>query len=309
MKRRYTWRKPQVKLFWYWINTRHRIYLKKKAGEPWPWTKDKILQTYRFTNVFRQLDRVTEEWVRRYVTLLHRGKDLKMGDVIFQCCMFRLFNWPETYDALYYGMRKWNLKKAIEILAKRQTEDFEQIFTGAYIIPTGGKGVPKIEVICEVLDQIWKDRHDLARRIRKKPRMERTVRILSKYPTIGGFIAYEIACDLRHTRILYDASDVRSWANPGPGAQRGIHRLLTGTRHHYGNKPDYVLAMRQLLREAPDHIEQHVKSCEWPFEMREIEHSLREFDKYMRAKNGEGKPRSLYRYKEKVDVPWFDDED
>ena len=29
-------------------------------------------------------------------------------------------------------------------------------------------------------------------------------------------------------------------------------------------------------------------------EMREIEHSLCEFDKYQRVKNGEGKPRSIY---------------
>ena len=30
-------------------------------------------------------------------------------------------------------------------------------------------------------------------------------------------------------------------------------------------------------------------------EMREIEHSLCEFDKYERVRNGEGKPRGLYR--------------
>jgi hypothetical protein len=35
---------------------------------------------------------------------------------------------------------------------------------------------------------------------------------------------------------------------------------------------------------------------EWPFEMREIEHSLCEFDKYCRVKFKEGRtPRSIYR--------------
>ena len=45
---------------WDWITERHRIYLKKAAGEAPPWTRDGIMQTYRFCNVFRELDIVTQ---------------------------------------------------------------------------------------------------------------------------------------------------------------------------------------------------------------------------------------------------------
>jgi hypothetical protein len=48
---------------WDWIQERHRIYLEKAAGAPPPWTTDEIMQTYRFCNVFRELDKVTV-WVR-----------------------------------------------------------------------------------------------------------------------------------------------------------------------------------------------------------------------------------------------------
>lgn len=294
-----SWKKDQLKLFWYWMNERHNIYVKRKAGEKFPWTKDKILREYKFTNVFRQLDRVTEEWTKRYIARLGSGKKLTDGDLVFQCAMFRLFNWPETYDCLHYNMElKWNAKKAIQLLTERQLNDHEQIFTGAYIIPNAGRSDPKIQVICEALQSLYEVRDKLAKQIRKARSMERAVELLSTVPTIGGFIGYEIACDLRHTRILADATDINSWANPGPGAKRGIHRLLTGSAAKIRGI-GYVGAMRNLLMLATDNanprVSTDIRSCEWPFEMREIEHSLCEFDKYMRVKNGEGRPRSRYR--------------
>jgi len=292
----FRWNKEQLKLFWYWVNERHNIYVARAAGEKYPWTKDKILREYKFTNVFRQLDRVTQEWTKRYVSRLGMGKKLTDGDLLFQCAMFRLFNWPETYDCLHYNMgNKWNTNRAIKLLTERQNVDHEQIFTGAYIITNAGRSEPKVQVICEALAELYDQRDKLAKRIRKRRSMEKAVDILQCIPTIGGFIGYEIACDLRHTRILADATDVNSWANPGPGARRGIHRLLTGERHKLPTGVDYIRAMRELLVLAPKYVSDHIKTCTWALEMREIEHSLCEFDKYMRVKNGEGRPRSKYR--------------
>lgn len=316
-KEPFKWNAKQLKWFWYWINERHRIYeARKKDPEGWPWTKDKILKEYKFTNVFRQLDRVTQEWTNRYVTLIGQGDKkkavVKDEDLFFHCAMFRLFNWPATYDALYFGMPKWSYKKAMKILRARQKKG-EQIFTGAYIIPNAGREDPKIQVISEALDKLYDgrtkrqiedgvkpNRRVFIRKIMRGKSMRKATKLLQKIPTIGPFIAYEIVCDLRHTKLLSHARDMLSWANPGPGAQRGIHRLMLGTRHWPKGtpRPDYNQAMRQLLVESAKAVGKHVKKCEWPFEMREIEHSLCEFDKYMRVKNGEGRPRSKYVYKD-----------
>ena len=315
--------KKALKTFFWWINERHKIYVDRLRGRPFPWTKDKILREYKFTNPFRQNDRVTKEWTDRFCQLLAKGKDMKDEDILFHCCMFRLFNWPETYDALYYGVPKlhkrekdiatgklkpqrWHLKKALAILKERK-EAHEQIFTGAYIITNLGRPEPKYEVIANALDQIWQQRKKLVLAIRKRRTMEGAVEVLSTIPTIGGFIGYEIACDLRHTRLLADAKDIMSWANPGPGAKRGIHRLYYGKAKVAGKKPNYQKAMRKLLKMSPKYLSALVKKCEWPFEMREIEHSLCEYDKYMRVKNGEGKPRSRFHWKDpKEKVPWED---
>jgi len=309
------YRKTQLKTFWYFINERHSIYLRRfvEKRSP-PYTKDKILSKYKFTNVFRQLDRVTLAWVDRFVRLLGRGKEMTDGDIIFHCAMFRLFNWPETYDALFFGLPRseltkgkwsknlWVKDRAIKILEKRKAEG-KQIFTGAYIVTSGGRKESKIVVICEALQELFEKRDELAAQIANHRSMEKAVEALSEIYTIGPFVAYEIACDLRYTRVLAKNIDSESWANPGPGAKRGIHRLLTGSAERPKTKKyrkiDYNAVMRDLLIQGSwfnmfVYSKAHARGTELPFEMREIEHSLCEFDKYMRVKNGEGRPRSLF---------------
>lgn len=290
----FKYRVHQLNKFWYWMNERHRIYLKKKAGEKMPWTNDPILREYKFTNVFRQLDRVTQKWESRYITVLGSGKKLTDGDLLFELVKFRIFNWPPTYDLLRHGLvsNKWNQKRAVEILKAAKAEG-KQLFTGAYIVTGGGSSDPKYETICAALQVAFENRDKMAKKIRRYASMKRACEVLKDIPTVGPFVAYEMACDLRHTRVLSHAKDVLSWANPGPGAKRGIHRLLTGEAENMVPRPDYVAVMRDLLVKSETALGNHVK-CDWPFEMREIEHSLCEFDKYMRVKNGEGRPRSRY---------------
>ena len=49
----------QLDRFFSYINERHAIYIRRQAGVKPFWTEDKILQTYSFCNVFRELDTVT----------------------------------------------------------------------------------------------------------------------------------------------------------------------------------------------------------------------------------------------------------
>ena len=51
--------KDPVKRLFAFANERHMIYRRREAGESPPWTADPILCNYRFTNVYRELDRVT----------------------------------------------------------------------------------------------------------------------------------------------------------------------------------------------------------------------------------------------------------
>lgn len=281
--------RAQLKAFIYWMDERHRIYQRRYDGHSPPWTKDKILQEYKFTNVFRQLDRVTIELNKRTANI----KDL--ASRLFHIVVFRMFNWPETYDVLKPTINRWSSTKAVALIrAAKKRGDLPKVFTGAYIITAAGKTGSKELVVCRAIDKLWKDKDQIVAEIMRYNSMQIAVEVLRRYPNIGKFVAYELACDLRYTPILQTATDVLTWANPGPGAMRGIHRLLTGSKDRPMERIDYVAVMRDLLK-----IVQCRKMSfdSRSIEMREIEHSLCEFDKYMRVKNGEGRPRSRYNAK------------
>lgn len=115
--------------------------------------------------------------------------------------------------------------------------------------------------------------------------MQRAHEYFSKFAYLGGFMAYEIVCDLRHTYLLENAPDLLTWCHLGPGAIRGLRRLLgedPGPKGQLPPKNWQPLMTHLLMRVQQEH--------ERPVEMREIEHSLCEFDKYQRAQeNGKMK--------------------
>ncbi len=283
----------ELNLFWYWIKERHQIFLKKEAGKPRPWTKDSTLDTYKFTNPFRQNDRVTREL----------GKRIKKGDsaaIIFKkIIIFRMFNWPETYDELNsYGLiENWNWEVAMMELDYYKHLG-NKIFTGAYVITNNGKKDSKISLVCNAIDNILHWRNDLVDDIKNCNSLQESTKILTEFDMVGPFIAYELVTDLRHTKILSKATDIYTWANPGPGAKRGTHRILFGTKR--GELPkqtkiDYQVFMQGLMKTTQVKLGKLKMFSGVKFEMRDIEHSLCEFDKYMRVINGEGKPRSKYK--------------
>lgn len=130
---------------------------------------------------------------------------------------------------------------------------------------------------------------------------------LRQYDYLGVFHSYEIVTDLRHTFLLDRAPDIMTWANPGPGCKRGLN---VASGRHKGEKYE---SREQLLEEMAGILAKSRKSPFWPqshinidrawmydhkwprWEMRDVEHTLCEYDKYVRTKNGEGRPRGVFR--------------
>jgi hypothetical protein len=107
---------------------------------------------------------------------------------------------------------------------------------------------------------------------------------------IGSFMAYELVTDLRHTALLRDAPDINTWAATGPGAARGLDWVFGGPTVPRGyGKPKWEAAdlaeMMVLLEMSRD---PRNWPAEWPrWELREVEHTLCEYDKWKRGCNGE----------------------
>jgi len=276
--------------FWYWIRERHSIYLKRKAGQPKPWTDDPILQTYRFCNPFRENDKVTT-WLREHFIPLgwHRSDAV----LAFNLVWFRMFNRIETAQALGF-LDSWDPEGVKSLLRERLKT--HRVFTGAYIIRSEF-GKPKIDSIVDTLTKVYDARQELVDEINTSRSLEHTTKWLTRFPYIGDFMAFEMVSDMRHSRLLDTAVDIMTWANPGPGAFRGLRRIFgepkmrkDGNVEQYLSKPKMVPLMQELLARSEEKLGADFP----PLEMRDIEHSLCEFDKYSRVKLLEGRPRQLY---------------
>lgn len=288
-------RLPPQERFLYWIRERHRIYLAKLRGEPPPWTDDEVLRSYWFTNPYREHDKVTA-WFRENV----RGPLRDKPEVLFATVAFRWFNVPNTGLILKDLLTDWDEPEARNRLALANAAG--PVFTGAYMIKSR-TGVPKIRGVCECISNVWRDRHELVGKFEAATTLEEAHGHLLGYPYLGGFMAYEIVTDLRHTYLLENATDKMAWCNPGPGCKRGLLRLggmdaMPKNKHGRQKRggirlPDNWLGrMAGLLDLCNERL--HRKEGMPKFEMREIEHSLCEWDKFERARLGDGKMKRRY---------------
>jgi hypothetical protein len=329
---------PRERFFAY-ARERHQIYLNRAAGQPRPWTEEPVLQQYRFTNVFRELDKTTL-WFRDKVreplrdsqavlpaTVLFRMLNrIETGEAVF--CQRDLITGESAFDLYMAGAKVGVVRDAVHTFVGKRGP----YVTGAYIISTPPDSA-KLEGALKIVDGFKRGRAEYTRHADGNtwPKMgwkELSLALLNEpgshtlegvfdwlrqFPYLGSFHSYEIVTDLRHTSLLRRASDVLTWANMGPGAQRGLNRIAgrakeTDGRDRWGTriKPAQAIEeMKGLLRDSrdaklwPQGGKATAKAAQnalyWPkWELREVEHTLCEFDKFERTRLGEGRPRGVF---------------
>lgn len=289
----------RVENFFAFARERYQIFLRRCAGEPGPWTDDPILQEYRFCNIFREDDRVTR-WMRENLTV-PLGDDLQRQ--VQAAIVFRWFNKIETGELLkdlLLDPDRLLVHSALEEARRRLRERVEQggtILGAAYMIKSPLR-MNKVDGLLQCIDHITQWHLDLlTEEMVDENSLEAAHKALLPFPYLGPFMAYEMVTDLRHSPVLNEADDIMTWASAGPGAARGIARVFDLPLSFYNHASENDRAcmndrMRELLSCAgqPD-----LWPREWPrWEMREVEHTLCEFDKYERARLGEGRPKQRF---------------
>lgn len=280
-------KKRMIKNFFGYAREREAIRIRREdhPGQP-PWTPDPILQKYRFCNVFREDDTVTQ-WFRKNVREPLRDNPVQ---VLRSTIVFRWFNRVSTGKKILDLLRRGGFSNYDKM--RRELTGIYPLISGAYMIKTPG-GMNKLEGLIYCFEKILPHTRWLAKVIQEGRSIEMATIHLSLYPYLGKFMAYEIVTDLRHTCLLDNATDTNSWANPGPGAHRGLQRLggiPFKQRLHDEQMQEGMLELLKLSRDIgywPNRWK--------PWEMREVEHTLCEFDKYERARLGEGRPKQLFR--------------
>ena len=257
---------------------RHNIFIRKGINnEPYPWSDDAILTEYSYGNVYRELDRVTvrirENWREPYAD--HQNLPFAMA-------VARQINWPDTLEEIGFP-EEWRPQHVKNIMQDRMARK-EKVYTGAYML-TGTLGGTKIE---QTVDKILTPLY--ANMPSNYDSLEECWKSFLPYAGFSDFMAYEVVTDIRHTKWLKNAPDIMTWANPGPGAMRGLNRIFGRPLDSKQKKPLFIQEMRDLLA--------LLNNEPLPLEMRDIEHCLCEFDKYERTRLGQGRPRARYKPRE-----------
>jgi len=297
----------EMELFWNFIAERHLIYVRKELNDSLPpWTNDSILENFKFTNVFRELDRGT-----RFVTNHILTQDMSPTNMIFNVIAYRLFNRIETYlhhgtlDVDTYDADKFNLL----IHDFNHLKTTKTVFTSAFIVSGYSmdelRGMDKIKRLSIVFkwirDQLVNCEH-IVNGIMADTTMENTYNLLRELTGLGPFLGYQIAVDLSYWSETQFGED--DFVVMGPGAKHGIDWLFPEKEKRRGmNEEQCCIWMRDKQFEFWDDYNIDPKVL---FEDRKVpyltlmalENLCCEFQKYMKAHTKGGRPRNTYKSKE-----------
>ena len=214
-------------LYWYYASQRQAMFERRVAGQTPPWTRDPILATYKFCNVFRAADRVSQYMIRN---VCYHDEDCTPQDRIFQIVAFRTFSKIDTWRTVHERLGRY---PTLDDLADgRFTAALDHaaatnggLYTGAFILcatDAYGRGRKHLNHV-----ELWRHMFlvdDLARRILDAASLRQVYDELHRYPLMGDFMSYQTAIDLNYSALL--AFSENDFTQPGPGALRGIRKCF-----------------------------------------------------------------------------------
>ena len=208
--------------FWRYAAERQQIYLRRQAGQPAPWSDDAVLSAYRFTNVYRASDRVSQYLISR----VQYDGAWDWQDTFVRTLVFKFFNRPRTWEYLLEQLGEVDTPKLMNkqidrVLASLATR--QAIYNPAYIMPPPNwlQG-PKFERHLELIRLMVKDGAHL--KIQAASDLKSAFQILRDYPSLGDFLAYQFIIDLNYSSHL--AFHESEFVVAGPGARRGLRKCF-----------------------------------------------------------------------------------
>lgn len=255
-KRLFFWLMHERMVIW------KRRFIDKKDR---PWTENEILRDYKFTNVYRELDR-NSQWQIKNILL---DDSLSLKNLIWKMMVFRFFNNPETFTFnpkksgvaiqgdLFGAPIKSGLKQAEKIsdlipatkwrngipdYDEYDEDEFSKFIAGvrssgqnpyttAYLINSQAMpGQPRDYCYTRVvIPTLHKRIPEIIKLVLKAKNPEEIIDYLTQMPAVANFIAHEFYQDFTYIPRYTDRKFMKftqdDYTNVGPGASIGI-RLI-----------------------------------------------------------------------------------
>jgi hypothetical protein len=213
-------------LYWEFASRRQSAFEKRLSGAALPWTDDPILQTYKFCNVYRAVDRVSQYMIRDVVY----GPADSASDRLFRIVAFRTFSNISTWEGVKQSLGRAPTladlsSGAFEIALDAVRARTGRLYTGAFIL-CANKAFghhEKHRNHVALFKHMFLEK-ELGRRILGANSLESVVRQLQAFPLMGPFMAYQTAIDLNYSDLFdFDEDD---YTQAGPGATRGLKKAF-----------------------------------------------------------------------------------
>lgn len=214
--------------YWRFASERLAIFYRRLSDPAGPWTSDPILRSYRFTNAYRAVDRVSQYLITEVQAREDRPQTPR--ELFFRTMLFKIFNRIETWESLEdrFGPLEWrrlDLAKIDEALEGLRLRG-RKIYSAAYIMPSPALGhARKHSNHLALLKRMIEDR--LPERVQQAPSLRSVYELILRYPGLGPFLAFQYAIDLNYCRMLDFVES--EFVVAGPGALDGISKCFIET--------------------------------------------------------------------------------
>lgn len=292
----------RLDLFWQFVYERQRVWHRRVSQKlPPPWTGDPILQSERFTNVYRELDPGTQYVIEHILEI-----NAPRPDKLFNVMLYRLIGRADTHATLGFQFLIDFNSSEMERILKSLRRSGRPPFTAAYMVSAYSSlgSCDKIENITRLFGALHADFDDFFVRVDHCMTLANVHATLSSAYGFGNFLSYQIMVDLLYPLHVYGNKGLLpfshdDWASPGPGAQRGIEMLL---------RPDVArhdLEVMCWLRDQ-QHAEFARLGLDFPYledadgnpiaiSLANIQNCLCEFHKYVKIREGTGRGRRKFK--------------
>lgn len=220
--------KPSIvyNTYWEFISKRQDVFFKRINNAKYPWSDDDIINDYKFTNVYRATDRVSQFLIRN---IIYKGNQ-EPDELLFRIILFKIFNRISTWEFLEDELGEITFKdysfKAYDKLLLEVLKNKEPIYSPAYIMASGKSVFGKERKHQNHLLLIEKMINDkLPHILQRCKSMKEVYELLLSYPTIGEFLAYQYTIDLNYSNLI-NFSEME-FVKAGPGAKDGITKCFT----------------------------------------------------------------------------------
>ncbi len=213
--------------YWEFAAERLAMYYRRLSSHQGPWTSNPVLRAYRFTNVFRASDRVSQYLIGEVQYESSRSQE--HAEVYFRTLLFKIFNRIETWEYLERMLGRLSWKETslqdVDDVLNEMLRDGRRVYSAAYIMPSPQLGKSrKHSNHLALLVKMMVD--GMPSKMASALSLRSVYEQLLQYPGIGPFLAFQYAIDLNYSSLMdFDESD---FVVAGPGAIDGISKCFVG---------------------------------------------------------------------------------